>query len=252
VGLGDELMVAGMARVAQQTDPRKVRVQYEKGKRRWCTLWDNNPRIAKHEEVGDFQILEPRERYLRAYCSRKTLEQWDWKPYRPPVGEIYFHSYELAFGKLNLDLIVLEPFVKRGASPNKQWGRDRWGKLANMLVSEGLKVATVGPQPAWHLGGARHVHTSIREAAALIARARAVVVPEGALHHIAAAVGTPAVVIYGGYISPEVTGYDGQIGLFTGGGLGCGMRVQCKHCQDAMAAITPEMVFEKLMSVLRD
>lgn len=36
---------------------------------------------------------------------------------------------------------------------------------------------------------------------------------EGGIHHIAAAVGTPAVVICGGFIRPEWTGYDGQVAV---------------------------------------
>lgn len=243
-------MCTGVAKVMQQTDPRKVRIQYEKGKRRWCDLWGGNPRIAAHDEVGDFQILEPRSNYLRPYCSAKTQERWTWLPYRPPVGEIYFRAFENAFGQLHGGTVVVEPDVKAGASPNKQWGNDRWQRFAVLAHARGVKLTQIGRTQGNLLPGARFVQTNIREAAALVAHSRAVVTGEGALHHIAAAVGTPAVVIYGGYIGPNVTGYDGQASLFTGGGLGCGMRIRCKHCDEAMAKITPEMVFGKLMDVI--
>lgn len=250
VGIGDELIVTGQARMMQQTDSRKVRVQYEKGKRRWCPLWDNNPRLAKHDEVGDFQILEPRNDYLRPYCAKKTPERWTWKAYRPPQGEVYFHSFEKAFGYVNTGYVVLGPNLKAGASPNKQWGHERWELLSRMIAAIGLKPITIGATGQKRLTGSNHVETTIRQAAALIERARAVVTNEGALHHIASAVGTPAVVIYGGYISPAVTGYDGQRSLFVGDDLGCGMRVPCKHCEAAMAKITPKMVLDQLAGVL--
>lgn len=47
----------------------------------------------------------------------------------------------------------------------------------------------------------------------LIASARCVVCSEGAISHIAKAVGTPAVVIFGGWSSPDWNGYDDQINI---------------------------------------
>jgi len=252
VGLGDEMMVTGLAREAQARDPRKVRIQYEKGKRRWCPLWDNNPRIAKHEEQGDFQVLEPRTDYIRPYCSSKTDRQWTWKPYQPPPGEVYFAHWETAFGNLNPNLIVIGPALKIGASPNKQWGHDRWAALTRLLTGTGKMVQMGTTHPQNSLPAVAFLQTEVRQAAAVIARARLVICSEGALHHIAAAVGTPAVVIYGGYISPKVTGYEGQVALFRGGdGLGCGMRVDCTHCATAMASITPEEVADAALGAMR-
>ncbi len=249
MGIGDELMVTGVVRERQVRDPRRVRIEYEKGKPRWCPLWDRNPRIARPEERGDFQILRPRKDYLRPYCSAKSPEQWTWKAYRPPVGEIYFAPHEKAFGNLNERTILFGPALKRGASPNKQWGVERWAKLALLLAGSG-DLAQCGDSEQHSLPGVRFIRTSIREAAALIASARLVICGEGALHHIAAAVGTPAIVIYGGYISPESTGYEGQVVFFRGGGLGCGMRVPCRHCADAMASISPEEVADAARSAL--
>lgn len=76
------------------------------------------------------------------------------------------------------------------------------------------------------------------------------VTTEGGLHHAAAIFGIPAVVIYGGYISPRQTGYDGQVALFEGGEP-CGWRKPCPHCAAAMGKIEPERVFEHAMKFLR-
>jgi ADP-heptose:LPS heptosyltransferase len=86
----------------------------------------------------------------------------------------------------------------------------------------------------------------------VLANAKACVLPEGAMHHACAALNTPAVVIYGGYISPAVTGYDTQTSLFTGGDLGCGMRHPCRHCDRAMASIKPETVADHLTGLLNE
>lgn len=241
MGWGDELMITGRARVMQETDPRKVRVVYEKG--RWHEAWDHNPRIAGRGEQGDFQELVARIGYLRPYIAAKTDRQWTWKPYGPPRGELYFTDDELGFGEQHKSLVIVEPHLKPGASPNKEWGWERWAELARLLGRAGIEPVQLGRSLPRLLPGTRWIRTgSMRYAAALIARARLVVVPEGGLHHVAAAVGTPAVVIYGGYISPEVTGYQEQTAFFSGEGLGCGMRVACDHCERVMAGIEPDAV----------
>lgn len=248
MGIGDEILVTGQVRVMQERDPRKVRIVYEKP--RWHSVWDHNPRIAQRGEQGDFQELRPREGYRRPYIRAKNERQWTWQRWgrewggRAPRGELYFTDEERAFCEQHAGLIIIEPTIKPGASPNKQW--NGWRELVHLLPD------------AVHMGqnqhvnvGARFLHTeTIRLAAAVIARARLVITHEGALHHIAAAVGTPAIVIYGGYISPEVTGYEGQVAFFTGEGLGCGMRVPCNHCAKCMSRIEPAMVAEEARKLL--
>lgn len=205
-------------------------------------MWDHNPRIARPDELGEFQALRPRDGYRRPYTAHKTERQWTWQRWGDewggcaPRGELYLTEAEKAFGEQHAGLVLIEPTIKPGASPNKQW--NGWRDLVRYLPD------------AVHMGqnqhvevGARFLHTpSIRMAAAVIARAKLVITHEGALHHIAAAVGTPAVVIFGGYISPEVTGYAEQVSLFTGDGLGCGMRVPCNHCARCMNQIESAMV----------
>jgi ADP-heptose:LPS heptosyltransferase len=104
------------------------------------------------------------------------------------------------------------------------------------------------------LEGVEFIETpTLRHAAAIVARARAVVVPEGGLHHTAAVFNVPAVVIYGGFISPAVTGYAGQVSLFANDEkhpLGCGWRTPCDHCAKAMASITPEIVANHLETLI--
>jgi ADP-heptose:LPS heptosyltransferase len=227
-----------------------VRIAYEKP--RWHELWDRNPRIARPNDRGDFQVLTPRVNGLRPYCRSKTPERWTWQEWRPPAGEIYFAHDEKAIGKINAGAVVIEPYVKAGASPNKLWPVERWQELAIALGTAGHRVVQLGRRGTRVLSGCRLVETvSIRHAAAVLANAKAAVLTEGALHHIAAGVGTPTVVIFGGYISPAVTGYDSQVSLFTGEGLGCGWRTPCKCCEAAMNRITVKEVTERTLGLLR-
>lgn len=250
MGIGDEVMVTGVVREIYARNPRKVKVMYEKGPR-WSPIWDANPKLARPDERGDFQVFYPRRDYLRPYCEEKTATRWRWKPYRPPPGEIFLVKHERAFGNLHADTIVFGHRVKPGASPNKRWAHEKWDRVAHALSALGVRMVALGDDPGPdRLAGVEFVQTRIKEAAAVIARARLVICSEGAVHHIAAAFGVPTIVIFGGYISPAVTGYDGQVSIFRGDDLGCGMRVPCPHCQAAMESITPDEVIAAARGIL--
>jgi ADP-heptose:LPS heptosyltransferase len=247
-------MLSGAARVAQQTDPRKCRPTFQ-GRLRWNAIWDNNPRIARLEEVGDFQPLIARnEQNLRPYHTEKTPERWGYNlAFRPDVGELYFSEAERAFAAPHAGRIIIEPHIGEGASPNKQWGLYKWVSLVRMMRAAGIIPAHMGPEGTPRVEGADLIVTPrFRQAAAVLAGARAVVLPEGGLHHAAAAVGVPGVVIFGGFTPVELTGYAMHRNLGVSLGEACGWRTPCRHCAEVMAAISPEQVFNELEGVLRD
>ena len=247
MGFGDELLVTGHCRLLQQSDPRKIRLDY--GKKLWSEVFDHNPRIA-HGRDRDCQIYRPRPNGLRPYCKAKSDIRWTWTDYKPPIGELYFQPDEKALAaRYKLD-VVIEPNIKGRASPNKAWPIDRWRRLVELMRADGIVPVQLGPRGTRTLAGVKLIDTThFRRACAVLSRARAAVVHEGGLHHAAAAVNVRAVVIYGGYISPQQTGYDLHTNIFTGGEP-CGMRTPCKHCEQAMAKITPEQVFEELKRLI--
>lgn len=252
MGWGDEVMVTGQVRELQRVDPRRVRIIYERD--RWHEAWNGNPRIARPGEAGDFQVLYARINGLRPYMQQKRAQQWIWQPWGPPRGELYLTESERGYGARFAGRVVIECGLKAGASPNKQWPVRRWQKLANHLRASGLRVAQLGPSDANVLQGVEWIRTqNMREAAAVLRHSLAAVVPEGGLHHVAAAVGCPAVVIFGGYIAPAVTGYAFQKNIFTGSAefpLGCGRRSSCEHCRLAMEAVSTSVVIEQLGELL--
>ena len=247
MGYGDELMVTGHVRELQLRDPRKVRLEY--GKRLWNEVFDHNPRIARGED-RDVQVYQARVNGLRPYATAKSADRWVWRQFKPPVGELYFQPDELAYAAQFSPDVVIEPNLKGNASQNKDWGLERWVRLVALMREAGLKPTQLGPAGTRVLPGASLIETrNFRHACAVLARARGAVLSEGGLHHAAAVVGVRAVVIYGGFISPRQTGYDLHTNIFTGGEP-CGMRIACKHCQRAMAAIAPEMVMDELRKLV--
>lgn len=254
MGIGDEIMAAGVARVHHAATGQRVRILRRSGKPRWFDIWNYLPWMAQPEERGEFHEIYAKDAQdLRPYIERKTDRQWIWRAYRPEVSGFVFTASEIEFARAALDAVIIEPHIKPGASPNKAWPWQRWQQL--VAAAPELPWMQLGPQGTRRLDGVRHLATrDFRLAAAALAEARAAVLTEGALHHAAAAVHTPAVVIRGGFIGPLVTGYPGQVDFFEGGAwpLGCGMRVSCAHCQAAMMGITVTAVLRALRKVLSE
>ena len=92
---------------------------------------------------------------------------------------------------------------------------------------------------------------SFRESMAYLKAARLYIGPEGGLHHAAAAVGTRAVVVYGGFTSPLITGYAFQTQLTGGAAEACGTRYGlCPHCREHLDRITVAEVLAAARALL--
>lgn len=135
--------------------------------------------------------------------------------------------------------VVIEPFTKPGAPPGKQWPIDRFAELVDRLKRFIRVYQLSAPESPTLPGLERLPSPSFRESMAYLKAARLYIGPEGGLHHAAAAMGTPAVVLFGGYVPVEVTGYDFHVNLTGGSPYACGIqRGVCRHCQQAMDNIT--------------
>lgn len=251
LGIGDEIMVAGEARRALLDHGRRVEILDRNGKRRWSPIWDGMDYIAKPGESGDFRKITNGPG-ARPYIVAKTDRQWTWNTaHRAVPAVLELSADERAFAEPYRGRIIFEPHIKHRASPNKEWGWVRWNKLAWHMQEKGRRITQVGPAGTSLLDGADFIETpTFRHAAAVLSVARAAVLTEGGLHHAAAAVGCRAVVIFGGYIATEITGYSTHINLGATGDDACGMRVKCDHCRDWMSSISPDRVMRELLRIL--
>lgn len=139
------------------------------------------------------------------------------------------------------DYVVIEPNIKGGASPAKIW--PHYQAVVNALPDIEFRQPSYGRQI---LQGVKAVPTSLRQAALLIAGARAVLLPDGCLQHVAAAVGTPGVVIFGGFAPRECLGYPIHRTLGDGA---FGFRKDRRESRAAMEAIRPEQVVRELKEI---
>lgn len=252
VGIGDELMMAGEARRRAAGSDARFAMLGKDGGPKWHFAWEHAAHVARPGEPAAGEVGY--DHGTRPYIAGKTAERWTWREYRPTPAKLVLPARYDALRRFARGAIVFHPAIKAKASPNKDWGLASWKALVARGI--GRRWLQLGEPGMPQVKAAEIVPThDLWAAAALIAGAQAVVVHEGALHHLAAAFSVPAVVIRGGYISPRCTGYAGQRDLYVEDPrwpLGCGMRIACQHCQAAMGAITPERVLEALGEVLEE
>lgn len=242
-------MVAGEARLLHNKTGKVVGVVSALGARTsYSVLWQGLDYIARPGEHTEIQLVDsPHSRRYRE-CADEIGSTW--LEYRPIPAEIAFTASEQDIAaRVPRGFVVVEPHIKRGrdGAVNKDWGWQRYAEVVASLPE--IRWLQMGDRYSRPLPGVEFVPTgTFRETCALLARARAYLGPEGGLHHACAALRVPAVVIFGGYISPAVTGYDDHINLFSGSGLGCGRALAC-DCA-CMSTITCEMVVDALRTLL--
>ena len=256
MGLGDQLMATGLAKGAAA---RGKRIAFGDGHR---IIWDKNSleifrknkniAIPGSERDNDIEWCN----FYRGHriYNRQEGGRWVWNyDFKPIPGELFFSPDEANFAsKLRPDFILIEPNVPwwKSVAVNKDWGLKKYQAVADELKRKGQRVAQLsfGKQ---RLQGVEVIYAGdFRTAVAALAKAKFAVLPEGGLHHGAAAVGIPAVVLFGGFIPPSVTGYDFHINL-TGGAEACGSIHQCQHCRAALDAISVDEVLAACKKLIK-
>jgi hypothetical protein len=244
MGLGDWIMASSEAKELHEAHGKQVvftdgdRVFYDR------QVFANNPRVLERAE-GDFlPILNYPSR--RPYVAGFKPAQIVYRPeFRAKPGELFLTDEERSL-RLPGRYAVVEPHVKRDPKfstvGNKDWGWFNWQRLVKGLD---MPLVQLGAGP--FLEGVQEMPTrTFREALGVLSGASLVVTTDGALHHAAAALGLPAVVIWGGYSSPVNLGYETHLNLWDGVEPCGSYRFPCQHCKRALKAISVERVREAI------
>ncbi|AXQ69203.1 hypothetical protein HOU02_gp522 [Caulobacter phage CcrBL9] len=281
MGIGDKMMAIGDAWKLHQEDPLKRKVAIGDGQIVDPTdndlLWglDFVARAGQTNKDTPWVISHPGTRpYIDYRAMRRELIRQGRRPfkhkklaamlgkfiwnmdYRPTPAPIRLTTDEemIVARWAKEPFVAIEPYIKASAPVAKQWPIEYMTETVKRLRKEGIKVVQIsaGGQPI--IPGAVMAATrSYREALAVLKAASLYVGPEGGLHHGSAAMGTKAVVMFGGYISPLTTGYDFHVNLTGGAYEPCGHRDGvCPHCVEAMAQITPDLVIDHSLRLLRE
>lgn len=251
-------MASGMARGAKE---RGEVIAFGDGV---TVKWDHNSEAIFRDNPNvvrpDCRDVPANARWIHFYKGSRIYnrqdsanERWVWNyDFRPVPGEFFFSPEEnSAIKSAPKDFILIEPNVaEKNSGPNKLWPLDRYQAVCEKLQRDGHEVAQF--QYTSMRFGLRKITIlptkSFRQAISVLRRAKLVICSEGGLHHGAAAVGKAAVVLFGGFIPPRVTGYDFHENISYG--TACGKYIRCQHCIDVMQKITVEEVYEAASKAL--
>jgi ADP-heptose:LPS heptosyltransferase len=209
-GLGDNLLLSCLARVVKGADPgRRVFIETA-----WPELFLRNPNVdavftrkvspAYHKikyridpGTGEHLIDQMvRQLPFPAAHWERTVDLY--LPEDPPQGARNLPSR----------FIAVNPAGKGGHSANrKEWGMENFAALRERFAD--TPFVQIGDAATPLLPGAEDRRgRPILESAAILARSAAGVFLEGGMMHLAEALRKPSVIVYGGMIRPEVSGYD--------------------------------------------
>lgn len=249
MGVGDALIASGRARKLYRETKQPVLIVGRHNVRYWSDLWNDVPYIIRRPAGRRYQTLVDGSG-VRAYIAAKTPERWTWRPFCPEPAEIVFTPTELAFAEPYRGMVMIEPNVKHNTHANKAWLWNRWQQVVRSMP-ETRFVQCLPSATAEHPHGVSWVTTpTFRHACAVLSVCKAFVGTEGGLMHAAAAVGTPAVILWSEFISPSITGYAMHRNL-RHAGPACGMRTDCPGCRASMEAITVDEVVQNLQEILK-
>lgn len=241
MGLGDWIMASADVKEANELTGKKVKLGDGKTMFVDPVILANNPRMAmKSDEdvvwVANYPTKRP---YLAGDDGKRLLFNDNFKP---KAGEIWLTKHEKLFAEIKAPsnpFILIEPNVKSiyVHTVNKAW--HYWKDLVKHDYPWiQLGDSSTKPITNW-------IETNnFRHALAILNKASLFIGTDGALHHAAAALGIPSIVIWTGFTSPKYLGYDEHINIYDGGEP-CGhFAGACKHCQERSRAITVERVLD--------
>ena len=210
---------------------------------KWHEVWEHNPRMSRTYYPGApwVNTIKGNRPYID-YTKTNKLKM-AWKPWKVEPGEIYLTESEKT---KDTGFVYIEPNIKGSFGGNKDWGFDNWQKVVDAL----LHIRWI-QGPGRRLRGVEQRDTgSFRGACGLLSGADFFVGTDGALHHASAALGRPAVVVWGGLIGPEILGYDTHINLRAKGVKDCGSIAPCLHCRSALQQVSVDMVVKAVSSLV--
>lgn len=209
--MGDNLLLSCLVREIKRVRPRK-HVILETA---WPDLFRYNPYVHSLY-TGN---VSPRYHRIKYRIDPGTTEHIIDQLVRQlpfPVSswerrvELFLPEKELTpkFTKLPSQYIAVNPTGKQGHTANrKEWGFEKFAALRERMRE--IPFVQIGDADTPLLPGAEDYRgRPILESAWIVRQALTGVFLEGGLMHLAAAVERPSVIVYGGVVSPRVSGYD--------------------------------------------
>jgi len=253
MGLGDEIMVLGIVEEIYETRGKPVVIYDGKRKVRNHRAWENSPAIERNPKCDSFSIInEPGiRRYIKAVVPNR-LTLFDPK-HIARAGRICLTEEEKTKAielTPKYEFVIVEPLVRFSGSKNKNWGIKNWEKVIEDFPLPVYQFS-IKKNDLTIKGAIPIFSPDFRISAGIVKKARLVLTVDGGMHHIAASMKRPAVVVFGGFCDPKITGYSFHSNFYADiEGSPCGRYDECPHCKKAMALIKPEEVRKEALRII--
>jgi ADP-heptose:LPS heptosyltransferase len=274
-------MATGEARELKEQNPdAQITIVRDKGPHgNWPffgkPVWVHNPYVTLNPDKDKKIIPVTNVKGRRPYYDHERIkrEKLDIKDkhyfnvnFSPPTGDIFFSDNEKEkireLKKMYGDYIFLNSTTKKTvSSDNRDWGLERWKKLAEILQADNIRIvqtrsSTVRAKRAGvgkgdRIGIKEAETPEFRDLCMFVAAVKGVVTSEGGVNHLAAALDKKTVSIFGGRVQPSILGYKQHTNLYVDiDGSPCWRNSSCEHCKKCMELITPEMVAESIYNTM--
>lgn len=251
--LGDNLLMTSVLRDLKTKDPsKKIIVETE-----WTKLFKNNPYPTW---VTQKHFTTTKRHYRTTYKIEETTTKSLYEQLYNSVNlsgkgcpELFLSVEEVQKMKTKYPFkyIVICPVGVQTFSANrKEWGFNNFQQLRKLLKEfEFVQIGSKSDPLLKNVNDARGL--DIRESAAVLRNSILFIGLEGGLMHTAKAVGGKAVILYGGFIKPEISGYDDFTNIYK--------ETYCSPCFHShkphsicetmicFEGITPEYVYNKII-----
>ena len=285
MGLGDDLMITEFVEQEKKKHPNKqIVIGNLKEKIIYDSLiYKNNPNITPINKVNrdkpiHFINYHNRNRpYIDYHNSNNNNWKWNMK-FSPAPGKLYLEENEKTTAtkilneakdywnkknSSNFKAIIffeststkIEDSFYFNKMKNKDWGENNWKELIYRLKKDYLIIQSKHEKSKKYEGVYySSIDFDFRTACAIMNKCELFLGPEGGFGHAAAALEKKAVIYFGGWIHPKVTGYDSHENIYFDHSMSpCGaVGYVCSHCDEARQSITVDDLFSKVISILNN
>ena len=282
MGYGDDLLITKLASKIKKRHPdRQIVIGEAKSNNAYHSIiYDNNPNISdcrNLEKNKPIHIINyhPGNRPYIDY-EKSTDDNYVWnKKFTPEPGEIYFSKKEVNEAKKILEeaksfwknlnskkykkIIFLETSSTKINDEqfsikhiNKDWGFDNWKRLVTELKNDYLIIHSVHKKTKKIGGIFAPNNINFRLACSIMNYCDIYIGPEGGFGHVAGALNKKAVIYFGGWITPEIIGYNFHESVyFKNINSPCGQYKRiCDHCAEAREKLTVSLFKEKIIKTI--
>jgi ADP-heptose:LPS heptosyltransferase len=239
-------------------------------------IFENNPNIFQELEEDTFVfpivLNNPQTNYCKKDTPTYAKHRFD-KHIIEQICEVYgipdpelrcelYFTHEESEKVTNLlsdtgvrqGFMVIEPQSNEEYTVNKLYPLEKWQFVVDELNKNGHQVVQVGRETEeFKLSNVVDLTgiTSFREAALVISCAKLFISSEGGLMHAAHAVNTRSVIVYTGFIHPDMTSYKENSNIWIGKYHGpCGMKVRCNRCELDAKNHDPREILDEAVKTL--